>query len=58
MIAIRVDEQKYGIGDYLPESRVWEDGFATDTYLPGTSTLITGEYEYLVKMDKKGRRFP
>lgn len=39
VIGVRVDEVDYQIGDILPASRVWIDGYVTDEVLPGTCAI-------------------
>jgi len=36
---LRVDDAEYKPGDYIPNSRVWDDGVPLDEELDGTSTL-------------------
>ncbi len=44
--AIRYDNEVYEIGDYLPCSRVWDDGEITREELGGTSCLTIDQDPY------------
>lgn len=38
-VGLRSDNKKYRAGDYLPDSRVWDDGWVTEETLSGTSVI-------------------
>lgn len=38
-VGLRSDNKKYRAGDYLPDSRIWDDGWVTEETLSGTSVI-------------------
>ncbi len=49
-LGVRSESKRYRKGDYLPESRIWDDNWVTNETLDGTSAIgLTDGYKDLTR---------